>query len=135
MSASDSLDPVAEVEHVHALLSAWLGTDADQQVLEQFAATQHDSFSMVTLDGARVSQSELLSGLRRAKNSRPGLDIEIDDVELLLVEGSVTVVRFLERHHFDGKHTDRRSTAVLTTDGAPPRYRWRIIQETAVPTD
>ncbi|WP_378732276.1 hypothetical protein [Nocardia brasiliensis] len=135
MSGSDSLDPVAEVETVHALLATWLGTDAEPEVLESFAGTQHDTFSMVTTSGARLSRSELLSGLRRARNSRPGLDIEISDVEVLFAEGDVTVVRFLERHHFAGKHADRRTTAFLTTESTPPRYRWRALHETPVTED
>ncbi|WP_433656621.1 hypothetical protein ACQPW1_35495 [Nocardia sp. CA-128927] len=135
MSASDSLDPVAEVEAVHALLATWLGTDAEPEVLERFAATQHDTMSMVTTSGARLSRSELLSGLRRARNSRPGLDIEISEVEVLLAEGNVTVVRFMERHHFSGKHADRWTTAVLTTESIPPRYSWRVLHETEAPSD
>ncbi|CAM4408308.1 hypothetical protein NONI108955_25680 [Nocardia ninae] len=135
MSASDSLDPIAEVETVHALLSTWLGTDAEPDVLERFAATQHATFSMVTMDGTRLSSSELLSGLRRARNSAPGLDIEISEAEVLLNEGNVTVVRFMERHHRDGKHADRWSTVVLTTEGNPSRYSWRVLQETAAPAD
>ncbi|WP_040737138.1 DUF4440 domain-containing protein [Nocardia tenerifensis] len=132
MSASDALDPAVEVEAVHALLSTWLGTDAGPEVLERFAATQHDTFSMVTTSGARVSRSELLSSLRRARNSQPGLDIEISETEVLLTEGNVTVVRFMERHHVGGKHADRWTTAVLTTSGNPLRYSWRVLHETAV---
>lgn len=135
MSASDSLDPVAEVEAVHALLATWLGTDAEPEVLERFAATQHDTMSMVTTGGTRLSRSELLSGLRRARNARPGLDIEVSEVEVLFAEGNVTVVRFMERHHFDGKHADRWTTAVLTAEGLPPRYSWRVLHETEAPGD
>ncbi|WP_069167709.1 hypothetical protein [Nocardia altamirensis] len=130
MPDTDALDPEAEVVAVHQLLATWLGTDAKPEVLERFAATQHDTFSMVTTAGTRMSQSELLAGLRRAGNSRPGLDIEISEVEVLLAEGQVTVVRFLERHHFDGKHSDRWTTAVMTAESAPPRFRWRALHET-----
>ncbi|WP_405165798.1 hypothetical protein OG203_12345 [Nocardia sp. NBC_01499] len=135
MSASDSLDPVAEVEAVHALLSTWLGTDAKPEVLERFAATQHDTFSMVTTSGARLSRSELLSGLRRARHSSPGLDIEITEAEVLFAAGNVTVIRFLERHHLAGRHADRWTTAVLTAEANPPRYSWRVLHETDAPND
>lgn len=132
MPHSDASDLQAEVVAVNQLLATWFGTDADPEILERVAATQAETFSMVSLDGVRVSQSDLLAELRRNRNSRPGLKIEISDFEVLLAEGDVRVVRCLERHHLDGKRSDRWTTAVLTTQSTPPRFRWQALHESPV---
>jgi hypothetical protein len=135
VESSYRFDPVAEVEAVHADLAEWLGSDAPPEVLDRFAATQHAEFSMVTTSGALLGRDQLLAGLRGARNSRPGLTIEIDDVEVLVDASPVTVVRFLERHRFEGVESDRRTTAVLVGDTTTSRPQWRSLHETAVPAD
>ncbi|WP_327150943.1 hypothetical protein [Nocardia sp. NBC_01329] len=128
----EPLDALPEVERVHSLLAAWLGTPASPQVLDAFAAAQHADFSMVTTAGAVLRKTELLAGLHRARNSRPGLAIEISDVEILCTTADTTVVRFVEQHHA-GQGTDyRRTTAVLRTDPEQNRYRWLTVHETTV---
>ncbi|MFI6313869.1 hypothetical protein ACIBEK_27525 [Nocardia fusca] len=129
------LDARSEVERVHSLLATWLGTTASPQVLDGFAAAQHDEFSMVTVAGAVVRKTELLAGLHRARNSRPGLVIEVSDVEIVCASADLTVVRFVEEHRDGGTSEYRRTTAVLRADPDENRYRWLTVHETALGPD
>ncbi|WP_280227876.1 hypothetical protein [Nocardia farcinica] len=131
MSAASGFDPRAEVEAVHRLLATWLGTDADPQVLDGFLATQHEDFSMVTVDGAVLGRKELRDGLRGARNSLPGLVIEISELEMVWHAGGLVVVRFVEGHRSGGAVEFRRTTAVLAADPGR-RDRWLALQETAI---
>ncbi|MEU4312750.1 nuclear transport factor 2 family protein [Nocardia sp. NPDC024068] len=119
-----------EVETVHALLAAWLGSAASPQILDAFAAAHHDDFSMVTIDGSVVRKTDLLSGLHRARNSRPGLTITVSAVELLCATADTVVIRFVECQQAGGRREFRRTTAVLLAEDG--RYRWLALQETAV---
>ncbi|GGK91106.1 DUF4440 domain-containing protein [Nocardia jinanensis] len=128
----EPIDALPEVERVHSLLATWLGTPASPQVLDGFAAAHHDDFSMVTIAGAVLRKTELLAALHRARNSRPGLAIEVSDIEILCATVDTTVVRFVEQHR-TGDDTDyRRTTAVLRADPEQNRYRWLTVHETAV---
>ncbi|MGW1738661.1 hypothetical protein ACWCPQ_07585 [Nocardia sp. NPDC001965] len=126
------IDALPEVEQVHSLLATWLGTPASPQVLDGFAAAHLGDFSMVTVSGAVLRRTELLAGLHRARNTRPGLRIEVSEIEILCTTVDTTVVRFVETHR-DGADTDyRRTTAVLRADPEQNRYRWLTVHETAV---
>ncbi|MEV3961885.1 hypothetical protein AB0M34_13460 [Nocardia sp. NPDC050193] len=132
---AEPLDVWSEVERVHSLLAAWLGTPASPQVLDAFAAAQDTDFSMVTVTGAIVRKTELLAGLHRARNSRPGLVVEVSDVETVYASADLTVVRFVEEHRDGDLAEYRRTTAVLRADPDGNRYRWRTVHETAVGPD
>lgn len=132
---AEPLDARSEVERVHSLLATWLGTTASPQVLDEFAAAQHDEFSMVTVAGEVVRKTELLAGLHRARTSRPGLVIEVSDVEIVCASDDLTVVRFVEEHRDGDTSEYRRTTAVLRADPDENRYRWLTVHETALGPD
>ncbi|MFD0364327.1 nuclear transport factor 2 family protein [Nocardia sp. GCM10030253] len=123
---------MAAIEMLHADLAAWLGSNAAAEVFERFAAAQHEEFSMVTTSGEVLGRAELLSVLRGARNTQPGLKIDISEVQELAREGDTVVVRFLELHRVCGTESCRRVTAVLVADGA--EFRWRTVHETEVST-
>lgn len=124
-------DIAAEIERVHDLLAAWLGSAASPRVLDGFAAAHDEDFSMITAAGTVVGKRDLLSGLHRARNSRTGLMIEISEVETLCSAGDTTVVRFVECQRDGDGREHRRTTAVLRTE-PDLSYRWVALQETAV---
>ncbi|NKY57905.1 hypothetical protein [Nocardia flavorosea] len=125
------LDIAAEIERVHDLLATWLGSAASPRVLDRFAAAHDEDFSMVTAEGTVVCKRDLLSGLHRARNSRPGLVIEVSEVETLRSDGDTTVARFVECQRDTTGQDHRRTTAVLRVD-PDLSYRWITVQETAV---
>ncbi|MEV0334901.1 hypothetical protein [Nocardia sp. NPDC050717] len=120
-------DLVAAVESLHADLARWLGSAAPDEVFDRFAAAQHPAFTMVTTAGAVLARDELLTGLRRARNARPGLAIDITEVETV-VDDATIVLRFLETHRVGATADSRRVTAVLDRD-----LRWRSVHETPLP--
>lgn len=125
------LDIAAEIERVHDLLATWLGSAASPRVLDGFAAAHDEDFSLVTAAGTVVRKRDLLSGLHRARNSRPGLSIEISEVETLRSDGDTTVVRFVESQRDAAGQDHRRTTAVLHVE-PDLTCRWVAVQETAV---
>ncbi|MET8800916.1 hypothetical protein ABZV91_31615 [Nocardia sp. NPDC004568] len=132
---TEPLDARSEVERVHSLLATWLGTAAPPRVLDGFAAAQHDDFSMVTVAGAVLRKTELLAGLHRARNSRPGLVIEISEVETVCASADLTVVRFVEEHRDGDTSEYRRTTAVLSAAPDDNRYLWLAVHETTLGPD
>ncbi|MEU6994534.1 hypothetical protein ABZ953_28235 [Streptomyces sp. NPDC046465] len=117
MDGSHASELEAEVVAADQLLAAWFGTDdADPEILDRVAATQSETFTMLSIDRVPVpvTKSQLLDALRQKRNSQPGLRIEITDFEVLFAEGDVRVIRCLERHHLNGERSDRWTTAVLT---------------------
>ncbi|MEV0027743.1 hypothetical protein [Nocardia sp. NPDC050793] len=125
-------DIVSVVESLHADLAAWLGSAASPEVFERFAEGQHERFSMVAISGAVLGRDELLAGLREARNTEPGLRIEVSEVTELARDGVLVVVRFLERHLSDGGSSSRWVSAVLcATEDSSSGYRWLTVHETA----
>ncbi|NEW26515.1 hypothetical protein [Nocardia cyriacigeorgica] len=124
-------DIEAAVRELHDDLAAWLGSEAPDSVFDRFAAAQHESFSMVTTAGDILRRTELLNGLRAARNTSPGLRIDISEFEELAEEFDIVVVRFLESHHHAGAISRRRVTAVVTRAGTEPAVQWLTVHETA----
>jgi hypothetical protein len=112
----------AVVRH-HDILAAWLGGQGGPEVLEQFRTAHHPDFSLITIDGVKLTLDELLGALATAHNAVPGLKITIDQFELLTQSGDTAVCRFLEQHSIG---TARWTTAVLTGP------HWLAVHETPV---
>ncbi|MFC4376809.1 hypothetical protein ACFO5K_22220 [Nocardia halotolerans] len=123
------------IESLHDDLATWLGSQACDAVFERFAAAQHRSFSMVTTAGETLRRDELLTGLRAARNARPGLRIDISELEELVAEPGAVVVRFLESHHHAGEVTRRRVSAVLIPTPDESGFHWLVVHETEVAPD
>ena len=112
----------AVVRH-HDDLAAWLGGQAGPEVLERFRAAHRPEFTLVTIDGVKLTLDELMGALSTAHNAVPGLTISIDQFEVLTQSADTTVCRFLEQHSIG---TARRTTAVLVGT------QWLTVHETAV---
>ena len=117
-----------EVVRHHDHLADWLGGAAGPELLETFTAAHHPDFILVTIDGDRLDLAALTTGLEKAHSAVPGLQIGIEEFEVVLSTEQVAIVRFLERHSIGAS---RRSTAVLVPGG--DRVRWLGVQETRVP--
>ncbi|ONM47807.1 hypothetical protein [Nocardia donostiensis] len=126
-------DAHTAVHDLHTDLATWLGTAAPDAVFDRFAAAQHPLFTMVTISGETLARDALLTGLRGAGNTRPGLRITISDITDLVRDTGTAVLRFLETHHYEGVSTQRWVTAVLVAD-AEHRWLWRSVHETPAAT-
>ncbi|BCK55817.1 DUF4440 domain-containing protein [Nocardia wallacei] len=121
-----------EIEALHGDLSRWLGSEAASEVFDRFAAQQHPDLSVVTVSGTVIARAALLEGLAAARNTAPGLVIEVTDIELLVITDDYVLTRFRERHRSGGDADDRITTAMLHRDPhARNGLRWRAVHETA----
>jgi hypothetical protein len=120
----------AEVVQHHDDLADWLSGQADPDLLETFKDAHHPDFTLVTIDGAHLDLSALMTSLADAHNAVPGLKISIEEFQVLLSTADVAVCRFIERHSVGAP---RRVTAVLTPEPRA-RYgvRWLSVHETRV---
>ncbi|GAA1612363.1 hypothetical protein GCM10009789_78280 [Kribbella sancticallisti] len=123
-------DLLAEVVEHHVNLARWLGSEAGPDVLDAFRAAHRPEFTLVTIDGVKLGQEPLMTALEGSRNAAPGLEIGIEEFEVLVETAEVAVCRFLEVHSVG---TLRRTTAVLTADPTA-RYGvgWLSVQETPV---
>lgn len=122
---------VREVHHLHDDLGLWLGSEAALEVFTRIVGQQHPDFSLVALDGSVVRLAQLTEELRGARNTLPGLVIQVVDVDVLVVGAECAVVRFRERHRSEPSIEERLTTAVLVADaGARNGWRWRALHET-----
>ncbi|TWD83768.1 hypothetical protein FB561_4937 [Kribbella amoyensis] len=120
----------AEVRRHHDDLAAWLGSEADPEVLATFEAMHRPEFSLVTIEGRTLDLPTLTRALAGARNAVPGMTIGIEEFEVVIRTADASVVRFLERH---SPTSLRRVTAVLVPDeGARHGVRWLSVHETPV---
>ncbi|MFD3517786.1 hypothetical protein [Streptomyces sp. NPDC058657] len=96
----------------HDQLAAWL-RDGDAESLDAFLGAHHESFALVTTDGAILDLGTLREALRGAGGSRPGLSIRIGEVTRVTPD----VYRFLERHLVDGSVVDARVVTAVMEGG------------------
>ncbi|MEU3607218.1 hypothetical protein AB0E83_17500 [Streptomyces sp. NPDC035033] len=97
----------------HDRLAAWL-RDGEAGSLDAFLGAHHESFALVTAEGAVLGLEELGEALRGAGGSRPGLAIRVEEVAGV----APGVCRFLERHLVDGSVVAERVVTAVARDGA-----------------
>ncbi|EQD84228.1 hypothetical protein [Saccharopolyspora erythraea] len=123
----------AEVERQHRLLARWLGTECDSSVIDELRESHSPGFTMTTVEGAALAAEDLFSDLAESRNTTPGLEIAVSDIELVTSSPDLAVVRFRETHRHHGRTTQRRTTAVLRQDPAAPNgFRWQHVHETTI---
>ncbi|MEV8371865.1 hypothetical protein AB0P21_03960 [Kribbella sp. NPDC056861] len=124
------MNELAEIERHHEDLARWLGSEAEPALLDELRQAHRPEFTLIALDGSKLTLPALLEALGGSRNAVPGLKIGIEDFEVVLRTAEVSVCRFLEVHSVG---SPRRSTAVLVADPTA-RYgvRWLSLQETAV---
>jgi hypothetical protein len=121
-----------EVVATCADIEAWFSGRAAPAALAGLMARFSPPFSMVTLQGARIDLATLQAMFAQSHGKRPGLHIEIDELEEIHAGSEGAIVTYRERQS-DGAGNDsvRRSTAVFERD-ASGRIVWRHLHETPV---
>jgi hypothetical protein len=124
-----------EVRDAHDEIARWLSGAAAAESLQGLLARFSPAYTMVTLTGARLDYTALAVFFAGVRGARPGLRIEIDELELIASGDGRAVVGYRERQRgADGETTTRRSTAVFTRDAAG-RVLWLRLHETACAPD
>ncbi|MFE7543276.1 hypothetical protein [Streptomyces platensis] len=96
----------------HDQLTAWLRAGQPES-LNAFLDAHHESFVLVTTDGAILDFETLRESLRSAGGSQPGLSIQVEEVTRITPQ----VYRFLERHIVDGSVVGVRVVTAAMEDG------------------
>lgn len=132
MTAGFPARAMAEIDALHRLLQAWFRAEGGPDpapILAHF----DEAFTMVTPAGGTLSYARFAAALPTMRGTRPGLVMEITEVELRHHDGPTALVTYHERQTQGPKHTDRASTAFLLDRPDRPTPVWRHLHETMIP--
>lgn len=120
-----------EVLDAHVAIEQWLSGAAHATELDTLMARFSTQFSMINLPGQVVGYQGLQQLFEGAHGQRAGLQISIDELQVIAEGPSLSVVSYREWQVDNaGNRSVRRSTAVFErNDGA---LRWRHLHETTV---
>ncbi|WP_336777488.1 DUF4440 domain-containing protein [Pantoea sp. USHLN256] len=123
-----------EVLDAHVLIRSWLGNkDANIEVCENLLARFSPKYAMVTPSGALLDFATLDSFFRTQRGARPGLEIDIIDMQIIAEgeKGATVIYKELQKLP-EQNPTLRFSTVVfeLNNDG---EVIWRHLHETSLP--
>jgi hypothetical protein len=123
-----------EIVELHEFFAGWFGghlpeTDA---AFARFASVLADSFCIVSPSGTITRRESLLRGIREAHGRRPGLKIEVKNVEVLREYRSWILVTYEEwQREPERPRTGRiSSVAFLRRPGTPHGLEWLHVHET-----
>ncbi|MGB9095131.1 DUF4440 domain-containing protein [Erwinia sp.] len=118
-----------EVLEAHVAIENWLseGTGELQALLDRFTP----DFSMIGLTGAVLDQPKLSGFFRASQAAKPGLKIEIAEMEMVSDWTEGAVVSYREIQSLPGAEpTQRRSTVVFSLSSSG--IQWRHLHETPI---
>ncbi|WP_327440495.1 DUF4440 domain-containing protein [Pseudomonas donghuensis] len=121
-----------EVIDAHIAIEQWLSGNAPADQFDALMARFSRQFSMITLPGQVIDYQGLHSVFQHAYGKRAGLEIGIDELQLIAKGPNLSVVSYREwQADAAGNRSVRRSTVVFehNTNGA---LRWRHLHETPV---
>jgi len=122
-----------EVLDAHELIRHWLGhPDASVSVynnlLERFSA----DFSMVTPSGSQLNYDTLASFFRNQRGARKGLEIEIENLQLINESPTAATVTYQERQQQPGHEASLRFSTAVFEVGNDSKILWRHLHETVL---
>lgn len=125
-----------EVMDAHELIRYWLGNSAaDDKVCENLLARFSPAYSMMTTGGTLLNINQLNSFFRTQRGARPGLNIEMTDLQIVAESEGGAIVIYKERQkNCEQAATLRFSTVIfeLNQDGS---VIWRHLHETSMHLD
>jgi hypothetical protein len=122
-----------EIEALHQFFEGWLSgersnTDASFRRLDRALAPD---FQLIHPSGDGRSRDDILTGLRAAHGSQPGLTIEIRNVQLRGTGERLLAATYEEWQRSADTEDGRLSTVVFARRSeAPNGLRWRHVHET-----
>ncbi len=128
-------DPyINEVLVAHELIAQVLGNpDASAAQSEALLARFDAAFTMIGLSGTRIDFAGLTQFFNAHRGSKPGLKIEIDQINVVSRGQEGAVVEYREHQSLPGQPTTLRRSTVVFTQGEGRCPLWRHLHETSVP--
>ncbi|MHC5178435.1 DUF4440 domain-containing protein [Serratia rhizosphaerae] len=123
-----------EVLDAHTLIRRWLGDgDSPVAMCDDLLARFSPDYSMVTPGGALLDFPSLTTFFRAQCGARPGLEIEIDNMQLIAESAAGATVTYQERQQLPGQEATLRFSTVVFELGADNQVVWRHLHETMLP--
>jgi len=121
-----------EVLDAHLLISRWLGeASAPQDVCETLLGRFSPAFTMVGLSGNRLDNAGLSAFFRTQGGAKAGLEIGIENMQLVAEGATGAIVTYHERQQLPGQSATLRYSTVVYELGEGGRVMWRHLHETA----
>ncbi|MGL5585888.1 MAG: DUF4440 domain-containing protein [Plesiomonas sp.] len=122
-----------EVLDAHVLIGRWLGdTNTPQEICEQLLTRFSQNYTMVTPYGQQLDNTALNTFFRTQRGTKAGLEISIENMQLVTQSETGAIVTYQERQQRSGHNVSLRySTAVFELDKAG-NISWRHLHETAL---
>lgn len=133
LRACAKVDLMREIIELHQFFETWLSgkAPATDAVFERFEGVMGDSFEIVTPDGTVLGREPLITGLRAAHGTRPGLRIWIEEPRIRIETDRLRVATYEEWQERDGKTSIRLSTVVFGLDDKKINgHEWLHVHET-----
>lgn len=123
-----------EVLDAHELIRNWLGKkDAHDDVCEKLLARFSHAYSMVTPGGAMMDFAALDAFFRTQRGARPGLDIDIYDMQIVAESERNATVLYKELQQLPGQNATLRFSTVVFEVNDAGKVLWRHLHETSLP--
>ncbi|MBF7978443.1 MULTISPECIES: DUF4440 domain-containing protein [Rahnella] len=123
---------VKEVFDAHELIRQWLGdTNSPQAICDELLARFSADYSMVTLTGHRLDYAALRAFFKAQHGAKTGLEIQVEQPELIAESEMSAVVTYQERQQLPGQTATLRYSTVVFSVDAQGKILWRHLHETA----
>ena len=122
-----------EVLYAHELIRNWLGNkDAHDDVCEGLLARFSPEYSMVTPGGALLDFPALSAFFRTQRGARPGLDIDICNMQIVAESERNATVVYKEMQQLPGQSATLRFSTVVFEVNDAGQIMWRHLHETSL---
>lgn len=123
-----------EVLDAHELIRRWLGdANTPAGVCDNLLARFSPAYSMVTPGGGQLDYTSLTSFFRTQYGAKAGLNIDIENMQLIAESAAGATVTYQERRQLPGHDATLRFSTVVFESGTDNQVIWRHLHETALP--
>jgi len=123
-----------EVLDAHVLIRNWLGdADAHDDICENLLSRFSPEFSMVTPGGALLDFAALKAFFSTQRGTRQGLNIEINDMQVIAENEEGATVSYKELQQLPGQEATLRFSTVVFELDHDGHAIWRHLHETYLP--
>lgn len=122
-----------EVLDAHVLIGLWLSdASCSSDICDELLARFSPAYSMVTPGGIKLDHSSLVTFFRSQCGQKVGLEIEIENMQLIAENATGATVTYQERQKMPDREETLRFSTVVFESGKDNQIMWRHLHETAL---